>query len=353
MILYPRVEVEVRGADGGGFTTASPASATVVLQRNQAAEAEVQFPLVRSAALGAVAVGADLKVALGNDVLGLVPLFAGTITELSPNMPLVIKGKDGGHQALANPYKKTYDGADWAAIVTDAAARAGMTVKLSPSVLPATAPKKFRVDGQTPAQVLARACEATGWVWQVLPAANALWFGPRDEPPPGTAEKYYVFAFGALAPLGAPAAYPNVIKSSLTWKATGRYKKVVCTLVDGGWEHPAATGEFATPDFKEGDAVLKVGPFTAGLSGDAGKDRDNAKKRAYEEFLKAGAGGFEGSFDAFLNPFVIPGATIRLVDNDHPERAGYAVVAKNTFKFSPEGGGRMTVEVSSIAEGVA
>jgi hypothetical protein len=143
-----------------------------------------------------------------------------------------------------------------------------------------------------------------------------------------------------------------VIRSELKYRAGARYKKVVATLVDDGWKNPAVTGEYKTADYKKGDAVYRLPePVKTSLSGSAAKDRKNAEDRAYEEFLKLGAGGFEGGFTTFLNPFVEPGSRVKLVDNDHPERTGYAVAAKVTHELSPDGGGRTTPEVYGVAEG--
>ncbi len=327
IIIVPRWQITVKTPNGDetGIKAFVSLSVTTGYKR-PVDEAVIEMPLHSDVTLDIFPIGSDVEIMLGTKELGMAVKFAGTIKKLSPKLPLKITCEGADSDMLKNQMTKVWNGADWPGIVSDAAEKAGLEPEIGDYPCPETAPHRFRADGHTPAQIINRAKEATGWVGYVIPGTNRFYFGPRGTTPEAKEKVYlYRFALNTPQPGVDPKQMPNVISSNLNYKGHGKYKKVVVDLVDSNNVKPRARGEAVVDGFVEGDAVLKLGPFSANLSGGAADVR-KAEDRAKEELMKQAASGFEGDLTAFGNPFVDPGDTILLEDNDFPERSGYAAV---------------------------
>ena len=115
------------------------------------------------------------------------------------------------------------------------------------------------------------------------------------------------------------------------------YRKAIDRKVEVTVERTGIDGKVKS--FKKGttggDSVtLKVGALS-----DAA-----VSKIADAELLKRSADGYEGSFDAWLIPFVAPTYTAKYIDTDYPEQKGkyYVVSVKTTIS---ESGGKRTVQL--------
>lgn len=80
-----------------------------------------------------------------------------------------------------------------------------------------------------------------------------------------------------------------------------------------------------------GDKVtLKVGMM----------DQDSMKRIADAELLKRSAPKYEGSFDTWLDPFVAPGYSARIKDEEYPNNTAYYYVQSVVTSISDSGGKR-------------
>src|SRR5690606_14420834 len=67
---------------------------------------------------------------------------------------------------------------------------------------------------------------------------------------------------------------------------------------------------------------------------------EGVKIIADTEYKNKKTDGYEGSFDAWLIPYVEPGYTVGVYDSDYPEKGGRHFVDTVTTKFSRDGGVR-------------
>jgi len=328
VVVNPRFTLDITRADGRAYKVKGLASATVRMDREKSAdELELEFPAAPAFTLDLFAPEDVVALALGYKEFGPAPVFEGLITEVGPNLPLNVKAKSRGEAARTGAYKKTYDGQKWVDIARDALTRAGLEPVLSTYPAPTTPPKKFRVDGQTPAGVLDRCAEETGWCWYSVPGTAKGWFGPRWEEP-ASEGKTWLFVVGR-----------NVFADGckLEYIKDPRVKRVVVTLTDADFEKPSATGEYKDPQYKAGDAEKKLSFAVSDPKAAAAKDR------AREEFLKVSTSGYTGSFTAVGNPYVLPGSRIAILAPRNDDTVRHATVAAVDHKLAD---GEYTMDVT-------
>jgi len=310
-------------------------SITVDMTRKNPADiCEVEFPNHRDIPLDIVDEGDDIGVALGFKEFAVAPVFLGTIEEIKPNLPLEIRCESIAGAARKNAYKETYESATWKAIAEDALSRGGMVPQISSYMPPTKPPKKFRVDGHTPAQVLNTIAEETGWVWYAIPGTEDGYFGPPGDEPPNSPDKRYKFTVGT-----------NVYADDcdIEYIKERRIKKVTVTLKDSDYKLPPVTSEFKAPDYKDGDAEEKLQFLVYAPA------QDDANARAKEEYLKLSALGFKGSFTAIGNPYIHQGSRIGLIVPKYDDKIRHVTVEKVEHIFG-DGAYEMRVRVVGAYE---
>lgn len=306
VVLSPQFELTV-----GKYNVHGISSALAKMSRKKPADiCEVEFPNHKDFTLEVFAEGDEVKLSLGFLEFNIAPIFTGTIKDVEPNLPLKITCESIAGAARKNAYKDTYENSTWKKIAEDALSRGGMTPQLSPCKPPTDPPKKFRVDGHTPAQILDTIAEETGWVWYAIPGTEDGYFGPAWEEPAAQG-KTYLFIVGQ-----------NVYSDDceIEYIKDRRIKKVVVTLTDGNYKLPPQTDEYKGRDYKDGDAEKKL----AFLVGAPSKER--AKSRAEEEYLKLSTSGFKGRFRAVGNPYIKSGSRIGLKVPKYDDNIRYVTV---------------------------
>jgi phage protein D len=312
-MISPEFELSV-----GKYAVHGVTGARVEMTRKKPADiCELEFPNHKDFALDVFAEGDEVKLSLGFAEFQVAPVFYGTIKEIEPNLPLRVKAESVAGAARKNAYKETYASATWKDIAKDALSRGGMVPQLSPFEPPTLPPKKFRVDGHTPAQVLDTIAEETGWVWYAVPGTVNGYFGPAWEEPAAQG-KTYLFIVGQNA--YAEGCEIEYVKSR-------RIKKIAVTLTDGDYKLPPATGEFKAKDYEEGDKEKKL-TFVV-----SGPTAAKAEDRAEEEYLKLSTSGFKGSFRAVGNPYIRQGARIALKVPKYDDNMRHATVESVTHEF--------------------
>ena len=302
----------------GKYAVHGVTSARVEMTRKKPADkCEIEFPNHKDFSLDVFAEGDEVKLALGFAEFHVAPVFYGEIKEVEPNLPLRVVAESASSGTRKNAYRETYENATWKDIAKDALSRGGMTPDISPFEPPTMPPKKFRVDGHTPAQILDTIAEETGWVWYAIPGTTNGYFGPAWEEPAAQG-KTYLFVVGQ-----------NVYAEGceIEYIKTRRIKKVAVTLVDGDYKMPPATGVFKATDYEEGDEEKKL-TFVV-----SGPTAANAGERAEEEYLKLSTSGFKGSFKAVGNPYINQGSRIALKVPKYDDNVRHATVESVTHEF--------------------
>jgi hypothetical protein len=330
VVVNPRFELQITTTAGATVKCRGLESAELRMSRERPAdELKLNFPTHKRLTLGSFRDGDVVDFSLGFKELGVYPGFHGVVTEVGPNLPLTLKCESQGGRVRFAPYSTTYVEKTWKEIAADAMARAGLEPVLSDYKTPTDAPKKFRVDGQTPGEVLAKCAEETGWTWYDIAGTGKAWFGPRYQEPESEG-RTFKFIVGQ-----------NVFSDGceLKYNQDRRVKRVVVTLTDSEYKVAAAVGEFKAPDYRDGDAEKKL---SFSVSNPTVK---NAEARAEEEYLKLSTTGLEGSFTAVGNPLIRPGRRIIVVNPKLDDVERHATVEEVTHNL---GGGEyvMTLKIA-------
>ena len=315
-------------------------SITVEMTRKKPADVcKIEFPNHKAFALDVFSEDDEVGIALGFKEFAVAPVFLGTIKEIGPNLPLNITCESVAGAARKNAYKETYANASWTDIAKDALSRGGMVPCLSPFPAPTLPPKKFRVAGQTPAEVLNTIAEETGFVWYAIPGTNNGYFGPPGEPPQGANERRFIFTVGVNAYTdGCEIEY---IKSR-------RIKKVTVVLPDANYKYPTETAIFKSPDYKDGDKEETIRRKPVSLPASAAKRTEQAESAAEEEYLKLSTSGFKGSFKAVGNPYIMQGVRIALSVPNYDGAGEQGATAKGSVEYYHPVAGRRHVTVESV-----
>lgn len=326
VVLSPIFELTVGKYKANGIKRAT----VEMTRKNPADICEVEFPNHRELTLDVLKEDDPVDLSFGFAEFEVARVFLGTVKEINPNLPLKIKCESIAGAARKNAYKETYENATWKTIAEDALSRGGMTPQMSPDAPPTKPPKKFRVNGHTPAQVLNTIAEETGWVWYAIPGTEDGYFGPPGEEPPNAPARVYKFTVGK-----------NVYADDcdIEYVKERKIKKVVVTLTDSEGKVAPVTGEFKAPDYKEGAAEEKLKFAVYGPSQDA------ANARAEEEYIGLSTPGFKGSFVAVGNPYVHQGSLIALAVPKYDDKVRRVTVENVRHKFG-DGLYKMRVEVA-------
>ena len=307
VVLSPQFELTI-----GKYKVNGISSAVVRMSRKMPADiCELEFPNHRDLTLEVFEEGDEVNLSLGFLEFNITPVFTGTIKDIEPNLPLRITCESIAGAARKNAYKETYANSTWKDIAKDALSKGGMSPQLSPFKPSTDPPKKFRVDGQTPAQVLDTIAEETGWVWYAIPGTEDGYFGPPGEQPQGANKTIYKFIVGQNA-------YSD--DCEIEYIKDRPIKKVIVTLTDGNFKEPPATGEYKARDYEDGDAEKKL-EFLVGFP-----SKERAEARAEEEYLRLSTSGFKGRFRAVGNPYIQQGLLIALKVPKYDENTRRAVV---------------------------
>ena len=313
VVLSPQFELTV-----GKYKVGAIKTATVEMTRKKPSDiCKLEFPNHRDFTLSVFDEADVVALSLGFKEFAIAPVFAGTVTDIEPNLPLRLICKTPSQAATARPYKALYESATWAAIAEDALARGGMVPQVSqqkPFTLP---PAKYRVDNQTPAEVLNNVADATGFVWYAIPGTENGYFGPPQEV--YQPKKPYVFTVGT-----------NVYSKNckLEYVKTHRLKKITVVLPDSERKLPTALGVFKATDYQDGDREITlhkapvVGP-TAAI----------AEQVAAQEYSTLSPSGFVGSFRAVGNPYIRQGSEIALIVPNYDDNTRHAIVERVIHRF--------------------
>jgi len=315
VVLNPRFELAV-----GKYAVHALTRAVVKMTRaNPADICEIEFPNHKALTLDVFAEGDEVDFSIGSLEFAIAPVFTGTIKEIEPNLPLKITCESVAGAARTNAYKKMYANASWTDIAKDALARGGMVPRLSEFPPPTLPPKKFRVDGQTPAEVLNTVKEETGFVWYAIPGTSDGYFGPPGEPPTGAAERKFIFTVGTN--VYADSCEIEYIKSR-------RIKKVTVVLPDADYKVPTVTAVFKATDYKDGDVekTIRKEPVSAPTA-------DKAAEVAEQEYLRLSTSGFKGSFRAVGNPYITQGSRIALKVPNYDDNIRHVTVESVDHHF--------------------
>jgi len=330
VVLNPRFELTV-----GKYAVHGIKSAVVKMTRKKPADiCELEFPNHKDFTIDVFSEGDEVSLSLGFLEFAIAPVFSGTIKEVEPNLPLRITCESVAGEARKNAYKETYTNATWTDIAKDALSRGGMVPCLSPFPAPTKPPTKFRVAGQTPAEVLNTIAEETGFCWYAIPGTSDGYFGPPGEPPQGANERRFIFTVGINA--YAEGCEIEYIKSR-------RIKKVTVVLPDADYKLPTATGVFKATDYKDGDAekTIRKDPVSKPTP-------DNAAEAAEQEYLKLSTSGFKGSFKAVGNPYITQGSRIALSVPNYDGATQQGATAKGSIEYYHPVACRRHVTVESV-----
>lgn len=313
-VLVPTVRVE-------GPKILRVVSKVKVVLRRDVSYAEVEFPKIRGVDLSTFRKGDEVKIYLGERLIGEMVVFWGKVVEVSPTLPLRFRAEDWLGELANFRYSQLYSGVnDMADIVEDAIQRAGLdahVVKPSPY-----SERDFRVDNHTALQVVKRAIERTGFGAWNIPGTKTIYFGPIDAYARGelSQEKVFVLRFGY-----------NVVRNDLKYKPKEAVGKVVVWLVDSDFRHPAVKGEYGDSE------PVKVYSFKESFNNNPTEARQKAERRARELYLKANTDSYTGTIETYLNPFILPGHVVKLEDPEHTERSGRFYVDEVVHTFSSAG----------------
>ena len=327
VVLNPRFELTV-----GKYAVHGITNAVVKMTRKKPADiCELEFPNHKDFTIDVFAEGDQVDSSFGFLEFAIAPVFSGTIKEIEPNLPLKITCESVAGAARKNAYKETYANATWADIAKDALSRGGMVPCLSPFPAPTLPPKKFRVAGQTPAEVLNTVAKETGFIWYAIPGTNNGYFGPPGEPPQGVNERRFIFTVGTN--VYAESCEIEYIKSR-------RIKKVTVVLPDADYKVPTVTGIYKATDYKDGDKeeTIRRDPVSAPTA-------DKAAEAAEQEYLKLSTSGFKGSFKAVGNPYITQGSRIALKVPKYDDNIRHATVESVEHHFG-DGAYEMDVTVA-------
>lgn len=299
--------------EGGpkAFRIRGIASATVRMSRARPAdECDIAFPNHKDFTLDVFEPRDVVSLSLGHKEfdLGVSAVFKGPITEIGPNLPLTIKAQSEGAATRCNKYTTTYRNKTWKDIAKDALGRAKLTAEVSGESPPTKPPADFRVDDQTPAQVLERCCSESLWVWYVIPGTDKGRFGPRWEDVE-VKEKCWLFVVGE-----------NVFSDGCELEYTKQrgLKRVVVTLHDSESQRAPVTGKHQELDYEDGDVAEKIERTVSNPTAAA------ANALAEEEYRRL-TNPIKGSFTAVGNPLIRPGMKIA-VRNPKVDDAIYYVM---------------------------
>lgn len=320
VVLSPEFAFTIKRADGVIAKVGTIVSAKVTMTRKKPAdEFEVELPEAKDFTLDLFSKGDEVDFSLGFKEFIILPLFRGAIKEIEPSLPLKIKATSKAEAARATTYSVTYEGQTWIAIAHDAMRRAGLTPDAI-DVVPATAPPaKYRVDNQTPAQVLDACARETGWTWYAVAGTARGFFGPRWlSPKDNEGDRRWLFEVGRNA-------YDD--DADVKYEVKRRIGKVTVVLADADHLVAAARGEYKAPTFKEGDAARlvqrEVAAPTAAMAGALAK----------EEYLRLSPAGFTGKFKAIGNPYIRPGVPILFRHPKYDGNARETVVENVTHSY--------------------
>ena len=330
VVLKPQFDLSIKLAEGAERRVRALRSARVQMTRKKPVDTcALEFPYSKEFTFDLFHEGDEVTLTLGFAQFGLHPVFLGEVKEVGLTLPFRLTCQSVAAASRKNPYTKTYTGASWKDIASDALTRAKLIPKAAEAEPPTQPPNKFRVNGQTPAQVLDICARENGWVWYAIPGTNEAYFGPRLEELPADASPY-LFTVGG-----------NVYADDcdLEYVDKERIKKVVVTLVDADYKLPAATGEHASADYQEGDVVKKLKfPVSA-------PTKEKAARRAAEEYARLAALGFRGSFRAIGNPLVRQGSCVSLSVPQYDDNVRRATVESVEHVFE-DGVYEMFVEIT-------
>ena len=312
VVVNPVFDLAIEKPNGKVYRISGLASATVRMNRARPAdECDITFPNHKAFTLDVFEAKDVVNLGLGHKEFdpGVCAVFKGPITEIGPNLPLTIKAQGKGTAARSNPYRTTHQGKTWKDIAADAMSRAGLTPKVSDHPPPTKPPAFYRVDDQTPAQVLERCCTESLWVWYVIPGTTNGWFGPRWEEPEAR-EKYWLFIVGE-----------NVFSDdcALEYSKKRGVKRVVVTLCDSEGRKAPVTGETRASDYTAGDAEKKLSRTVSDPTAAA------AEELAKEEYGRL-TPPVKGSFTAVGNPLIRPGMKIVIRNPKENDAVNYVTV---------------------------
>jgi hypothetical protein len=316
--------------------------------------------------------GATIEISFGylGEKAEKTTIFAGIITWISPDLPLVIKAEDTFTKAKRKYFTETYCKGGkrlyYSEIAQDVLSRAGLSAHMPAAKTDLDArPRSVEFKKQTVAQAMAKLSEEIQWVHFCIPGEEKVYFGP-DWPylrhylplsgPPGSKALCYRIGSGRErsnyeAGSQFSPSWGNVISAgSLKYRTDKPYSKAVCNLVDREQQNKSVKGEYPETEKEYKTERVKEGQefsFTRVYSFDQGKEEaeDRAKELAKRKFHELNAAQYEGSFTTFGNPKLTHSDPIWLESAEHPGRNGYYEAKAVTFNYSPQGGFRMTVEV--------
>jgi hypothetical protein len=273
-------------------------SARVTMTKKEPADVcQLDFPNAREITFDLFEKGDLVDLWMGYKEFGVYPVFIGEVKEVAPNLPLHLKCESAASKSKKGSYTKTYVNALWRAIAADAFERSGLTARRVPHEPATDPPGLFRVDNETPAQVLDRCVKETGWSWYAVPGTEEGYFGPPQEELEKEAQ-VFLYTVGENA-------YADDCR--LEYVAERRIKKVVVTLADADYQTAPVIGEFEAKGYKEGDPVKRL-QYAVSRPAKA-----KADDRAKQEYLHVSIKGYKGSFRAVGNPLIRQGSNINLV----------------------------------------
>lgn len=329
-VVRPRFELTL-----GACQVNAVSSIKVTLSRKLPSDTcEIQLPLLATEDLsklkkGGAAVGGDVELKLGYDEPKPTTVFAGVITEVSPNQPLVIKCEDHAWALKQKRYTKTYvkrnpgprsPNESWISeIGYDAISQAGLTPQ---TPIPGTAPgdqvkTQFQVNQHTCAQVL-DALSDTGWDYFCVPGTKTVWFGPPWPWGQGLMlqERKFQYSSGkGLKTLGLMTHGPIINPESLKFTPADKIGKVVVYFVDSEHKKLAVKGEWPA----SGKDPIKEFSFAESLDDNA---KEEAKKRARLLYNQLNSVSLEGDVQVFGNPYLKHSEEVIIKDPNHAERGG-------------------------------
>mgnify|MGYP001028750822 CR=1 FL=1 len=317
--------------------------------------------------------GATIEIGFGylGEKAEKATVFAGIITWISPDLPLVIKAEDTFTKAKRKYFTETYCKGGkrlyYSEIAQDVLSRAGLKDYCMPAATTDldARPRSMEFKNQTVAQAMARLSEEIQWVHFCIPGEEKVYFGPNWPyhrnllPEEGEASpKVLCYRIGSgrersnyEAGSQFSPSWGNVISaSSLKYRTDKPYSKAICNLVDREQQNKSVKGEYPETEKEYKTERVKEGQefsFTRVYSFDQGKEEaeDRAKELAKRKFHELNAAQYEGSSTTFGNPLLSHSHRIWLASAEHPERNDYYDVKSVTFNYSPSGGFRMTVDV--------
>ncbi|MEE9456750.1 MAG: hypothetical protein V3W11_06340 [bacterium] len=298
VVLNPRFRLMISREDKPVANVRGLKSARVTMTKKEPADVcQLDFPNAREITFDLFEKGDVVDLWMGYKEFGVYPVFIGEVKEVAPNLPLHLKCESAASKSKKGSYTKTYVNEPWHVIAADAFERSGLTARRVPHKPATDPPGLFRVDNETPAQVLDRCVKETGWSWYAVPGTEEGYFGPPQEELEKEAQ-VFLYTVGENA-------YADDCR--LEYVAVRRIKKVVVTLADADYQTAPVIGEFEAPGYEEGDPVKRL-QYTVSRPSKA-----KADDRAKQEYLHVSIKGYKGSFRAVGNPLIRQGSNINLV----------------------------------------